>query len=430
MAGTLEPLARTAGPSSWSDTRAQIEHPITNRAKTLAADDQVDETALEFVLIQDRAQFNALEHDWNGLFDRAGRSTQVFQTFNWNWHWANHHLNATSNTLTLAVVTARRAGQLVLVMPLICERMHGIKVLSWMGEPVSQYGDVLIDENIGPANLRTAWNLVTLTLKPDLARLNKTRIDASVAPLLAELGSSVTQVLEAPFLDLKSAPTFDAYETRFAAKARKNRKRQRRRLEEQGEVYVRSLSEGTEARHVIAQALSVKREWLAQKGLVSPALTDERTRRFFEDVASSTARPTNCRISVLSCGGTNAAFEIAFGCKGRMAIHIMAYAQDFEKSGAGAVLLETLLHASMNAGVETYDLLAPGDGYKKEWADGAVGVNDYAVELTLKGKVYTRAYLAVVRPKLKAAINALPTSWRRAVSQRLSSALLVLGGVS
>ena len=23
---------------------------------------------------------------------RAGASAQVFQTFNWNWHWANHYL--------------------------------------------------------------------------------------------------------------------------------------------------------------------------------------------------------------------------------------------------------------------------------------------------------------------------------------------------
>ena len=47
---------------------------------------------LDLSLITDRAAFEALEADWNDLFARAGRPTQVFQTFNWNWHWARHYL--------------------------------------------------------------------------------------------------------------------------------------------------------------------------------------------------------------------------------------------------------------------------------------------------------------------------------------------------
>jgi CelD/BcsL family acetyltransferase involved in cellulose biosynthesis len=385
---------------------------------------------LAFEVIASRPGFAALEAEWTSLFQRSGRSIQVFQSFNWNWHWVNHLLDDGTQRQSLAILTGRRNGRLVLVMPLVCERLHGLRVLAWMGEPVAQYGDVLMDESVSHDDLRAAWQMVCRTLKPDLARLIKTRADAAIAPLLAEFAGSITQALEAPYLDLASAATFDAYETRFNPKARKNRKRQWRRLEDQGTVSVRTFGEGVEARAIMGEALSVKRAWLAHKGLVSPALTQERTRWFFEAVAASTDRPTGCRVSVLSCGGVNAAFEIAFACKGRLAIHVMAYAQDFEKAGAGAVLLESLLRTSKEAGVETYDLLAPGDGYKKEWADGAVAVNDHAIVLTLKGRLYARIYLAVIRPRLKAAITSLPSPWRRAISRRLTAALMVLGGVS
>ena len=48
------------------------------------------EQSVSFELVTTRAAFDALEDEWNDLFARAGRSAQIFQTFNWNWHWANH----------------------------------------------------------------------------------------------------------------------------------------------------------------------------------------------------------------------------------------------------------------------------------------------------------------------------------------------------
>ena len=68
-------------------------------------------TALELTMITGRAAFDALEAEWNALFDRAGRPAQVFQTFNWNWHWANHYLDGAPggiSGLQLAIVTGRR----------------------------------------------------------------------------------------------------------------------------------------------------------------------------------------------------------------------------------------------------------------------------------------------------------------------------------
>ena len=51
--------------------------------------------AVTFALVTDRAAPSTpSKPEWNDLFSRAGRDTQPFQTFNWNWHWANHYLAA------------------------------------------------------------------------------------------------------------------------------------------------------------------------------------------------------------------------------------------------------------------------------------------------------------------------------------------------
>lgn len=387
-------------------------------------------TDLELELVSTRQDFDALEADWNDLFSRAGESHQVFQAFNWNWHWANQFIGKGSDRTRLAVVTGRRDGRLVMVWPLVMERHAGLRVLAWMGEPVSQYGDVLVEQ--GPHRLtmlRDGWRFIEATLKPDLARLNKTRGDGNVAPLIAQLGAIATQQLEAPYLDLASAPTFEAYAERYSIKARKNRRRLARRLEEQGPSKFVEFAEGPDAARIAGQAIELKRVWLKEKGLVSPALNDARTMAFFQAVAAGTQRPTQIRVAVLMCGEAVAAVEIGFGCRDRIAIHIMAYDLAYEKAAAGILLLEHMIEASLHSGVAVYDLMAPGDGYKKEWADGAVKVTDFAVPVTVLGSLFARGYLGFARPRLKAAVGKIPLSTRRALSSRLARAVLVMGGV-
>lgn len=416
-ASSGEPILGQAPAGVRSQSRASVDRP--GRLP-----------GLELSIISTREAFDALETDWNALFVRAGRSTQIFQAFNWNWHWANHFLGDGRGAARLAVVTGRREGRLVMVWPLVQERQAGLRVLAWMGEPVSQYGDVLIEE--GPQQLqmlREAWDYIVATLKPALARLNKTRGDAVIAPLLAERGAICTQQLEAPYLDLASAPNFEAYAERYPAKARKNRRRLARRLEEHGPTQYRILHEGSEAARVVTHAIALKRAWLKEKGLVSPALNDQRTLNFFAAAAAGPARATQIRVAVLMAGESIAAVEIGFACRDRIVIHIMTYDAAFDKAAAGILLMEHMIGQSLTDGFATYDLMAPGDGYKKEWADAAVSVADFALPVTVLGTAFTRGYLGFARPRLKAAVAKIPLSARKAISSRLSSAILVLSGI-
>lgn len=371
----------------------------------------------ELELITTREQFDALEADWNKLFARSGRSTQLFQTFNWNWHWANVYLSKPSDG-SFAVVTARRNGRLVMVWPLVVERSFGLRVLSWMGAPVSQYGDVLAEQ--GPRlmpMLRETWNYLIAAIQPDAVKLNKTRADSIVAPLLAELGGIITQREEAPYLDLASAPTYAAYEERLSIKDRKNRRRHHRRLQEAGSVEVLTLAEGPDAADLAGKAVAMKRKWLGARGLVSPAVSDDRFAVFFRAAAGSVERPCGVRVSALTCAGTPTAMEIGLACRDRIAVHVLAYDTAFEKSGPGGVLMEVLLAARLNEGVAIVDMMAPGGGYKRDWADASVGVLDHAIGISAAGVVYARAYLGFARPRLKAAVEGLPAHRRRQIAR-------------
>jgi CelD/BcsL family acetyltransferase involved in cellulose biosynthesis len=381
------------------------------------------DAAYAFALVTDRGAFDALEPEWTALFERAGRGTQVFQTFNWNWHWCNHYLGERGGSVpALAVVTARRAGRLVMVWPLVKERIAGLSQLSWMGEPVSQYGDVLMEEQPDAAALlREAWSFIAAELAPDLVRLRKVRDDASVAPLFSERDALPTLRLEAPYLDLASAADFAAYEQRYSPRSRRNRGRLRRRFAERGAMAIECHQQGPRARDLATHAIALKRDWLKDRGIVSPALFDPRMEGFFADVAEGADHLAGCQVRALTSNGEAAAIEITVLCKQRTVMHVIVFNLAYEKAGAGVLLLEESIARSFDNGGRAFDLLAPADGYKLDWADATTGVTDWALPLSLKGWLYARVYLGFAREGIKRALSALPASVRRRLAARVGS---------
>lgn len=376
--------------------------------------------AVDFTLITERAAFDALEAEWNDLFERAGRPAQVFQSFNWNWHWANHYLAGApggKESLKLSLVIGRRDGKLIMIWPLASERVRGITQIFWMGEPVSQYGDVIVDDIPDALDvLRAGWKFLAAHAKGDIVRLRRVRADAVVAPLLSEIGARVADRQKAPYIDLASAPSFAKYEERYSSHARKNRRRLRRRLEERGTVEYERHYGGHEARALAVKAVELKAEWLRHRGLISNAISDQRMSRFFADAAGGERKSTNCIVSVLKSNGEPAALEVAFTCKGRLSMHVIVYNLKFEKAGAGALLMEMCLADGYKDGFGVYDMLAPGDNYKLDWADGSEDVCDWVKPLSVTGYTYARFYLGLLRGRAKAAIGALPPGLRKLLS--------------
>ncbi len=371
--------------------------------------------AITFAVVGERSAFDALEPEWNDLFRRAGRDTQLFQTFNWNWHWANHYLGSAAGArATLAVVTVRREGRLAMLWPLVIERGAGLRVLRWMGAPVSQYGDVLAEA--GPDTLplmRQAWTFITTKIEVDAVLMRKVRADAIVADLFRELGLQRTALAQAPCLDLASAPDFAAYEQRYSAKARKNRRRLMRRLQERGPVRVKRCTGVAQGSAAALQAIALKRTQLASSGRLAPAVMDPRFAAFFADVAEGRVRPAGCGVTVLEANGEIAGIGIDVTCAGRRAAHLLVHDARLDDCGAGVLLMQEWIRGASADGIATFDLLAPAHAYKMDWADGAVAVEDFAVGLTLAGRAYTHLYLGSLRPRLKTAAEALSHGLRR-----------------
>jgi CelD/BcsL family acetyltransferase involved in cellulose biosynthesis len=381
---------------------------------------------ISFGLIEDRSGFNALEAEWTALFERAGRPEQLFQSFGWLWHWCNHFLEPRGAKPTLAIVTGHRDGRLVLVCPFVVTRVGGLAALSFMGDPVSQYGDVLVEAGPDAArDVTAAFDFLLGQTAIDLIHLRKVRADAAIAPVLRARGVTFTDVQKAPFVAFNGVTDYAVFEQRYGKAQRKNRKRQLRRLHETGETSFERLSPGPAASEAAGVAMGLKRDWLRQRGLVSPAVVDARTEGFFRDCASGRGPATGVEIGAVVSNGTVAAIEIAIQCKDRVALHLIAYDPRFEKTGAGALLMEDSIRRACQSGKTALDLLAPGAAYKFEWADRSVDVGDCAFGLSRAGKLYAALYLERLRPAAKALVEQLPKAVRRHIAFVAGVALLI-----
>jgi CelD/BcsL family acetyltransferase involved in cellulose biosynthesis len=214
-------------------------------------------------------------------------------------------------------------------------------------------------------------------------------------------------------MDLTTAKDYAAFEQRYSGKTRKNRRRLARRLEEKGSVEFLRLRGGAKARALAIEAVKLNAAWLKNRGLLSNAIADERTSALFADLAEGSEKPVACVVSALKANGKTAALEISFTCKSRLAMHLIAFNLDYEKAGAGVLLLEQSLRDGYAEGLAVYDMLAPGDPYKFDWCDRSDEVMDWVKPLSLKGQLYARVYLEFLRGRAKSLLKAVPQPLRR-----------------
>jgi CelD/BcsL family acetyltransferase involved in cellulose biosynthesis len=121
-------------------------------------------------------------------------------------------------------------------------------------------------------------------------------------------------------------------------------------------------------------------------------------------------------VSAVRCNGEPIGIEVSFACKERVFGHVIAYDTAFRRQGVGSILANYSIRTAREQGFTVFDMLPPGDAHKVALADGTVAVEDWAVPISRKGKIYVRLWLSVAFPWLKKAIGGMPIGLRRKLS--------------
>ena len=369
--------------------------------------------------IGDEDGFAALEADWRALEARAPHS-EYFSSFDWAWCWWDHFGRA--GTSAPALVTARRSGRLVAVMPLAIVTAGPYSFAVMMGAGTGQYGDILVDRALTDRDALFAalWRGIA-ALGVDAIQADNVRGDSALAALLAPRRKWAGAAEPSYEVVTGDFAGFEAYMATRTGRQRKDLRRRRRRLAEEGEARYEVVTGPEEIGDVAARAIALKREWLAERGLHGRFVGRPNVDAWMADVARRAHARGRLHLSVFRVGDRLVAAQVAFLSDTRLVAYFGAFDVAWSRLSVGKLHLEDHLAEMFPTG-RTIDLLPPGDDYKIEWATPGVAARSYLVPLSLGGWIASVVHNPRQRARLKRAYLAVPRAWRA----RLAAGALAL----
>lgn len=301
----------------------------------------------------------------------------------------------------LVVASVRRGGQLVSVLPLMRSGHGVLKYPANWHTPAAgilaadhEARAALVDLVAGSGGRRVAIAL----LDPD---------DQGVVEFVQGMSDHRYRVIQrplgrSPYLEMSVG--WDEFQARMNAKARRDIRRRRRRLEEAGTVSVEHVSSHEELDDRLREAFLVEGSgWKSERGTAIRA--DAATVGFYTDLAHWAASRGWLRLTFLRLDGRPLAVSFALWAD---AVHYglkTGYDVEAAKHAPGVLVVHEEVRAAFASGLKRVEMLGEEDDYKRIWCDKAherIGVQAFAPSVGGAASWMAFAYLRPVALKLGA----------------------------
>lgn len=295
--------------------------------------------------------------EWDDLVDRAGGGP--FDRPGWYAAW----WDAFGDEGRMGAIVLRAGGRLCAAVPLV--RNGG---MSW--SPTNEHTprfDLVGEDDDALAEL------ARIVLRLRQKRLTVFPIPAEgagLAALRAAIGeagyrSVERTVLRSPYIDLTGLEEAAGLLDR---KMRKEMRRVRRRLEEEGTLVLDVVRdpEGVPAALEEAYALEAL-QWKGEAG--SAIASDESTRAFYSAVATWAAARGTLRLAMLRLDGRAIAFELDILDGGGLHAMKAGFDPEWSRFSPGHLLMLDLIDEAIGQGVRTYEFLGDAEPYKLRWTE-------------------------------------------------------------
>ena len=380
-------------------------------------------------------EIEAIAPAWRALVEGDALPVTVFQSPGWLLPAMRRLGDGPSATSMRFVVVRDRAG-LAMIAPFAVTVHGGVRVLEWLGTPLLEYGDVIVRRDCDAGRLLgEVVSHLKIRDRLDAVHLNKVREDAAAFGYLSQNATMLPNRNRAPFVKLTTSPPTAVDCDGRSSRSAKGNRRKRRRLAELGTISFAVHAAGERARGLARLALEHKQTWLDERGLISRTLGSAACTGALLDAAGD--EESGALVSALRFDGRPIAIEIGFVKGQTYYSYLAAIDPQFARFSPGSIQLAELIEWCRAEGLRCFDLLGPEGDYKRSVSTGSVGLGDWAVPLSFKGRAYAWLVLGFAWPMMKAAFVKSPTPVRqvakriafaREVRQRIL-ALMALGGI-
>jgi CelD/BcsL family acetyltransferase involved in cellulose biosynthesis len=339
--------------------------------------------------------FAPLAAEWDALAERAG--APPFARPGWFGAWWPAF--AAGDPL---VVTARRAGRLVGVLPL--RRRTGV-----LASPTNAHTPAfgLLAEDTSAAAELTAWLFDQRPRRVQLDYVDSA--DPTVPELCATAARAghrvlTTVVQRSPYAVLEAGEEVDR---RLGSKAAGNLRRRLRRLHETGHVEFGVETAPARLDDLLAEGFRVESSgWKEERG--TAIVSSPATREFYTAVAHWARDVGLLRLGFLRLDGGAIAF--AFGLQDGQAFYLLkgGYDPALSRFAPAKLLFRHLIERSLASGAQRFEFLGADEPWKLEWTRHCherVLLRSYApTVLGVADRAAQTAYLRYGRPLAKRAL--------------------------
>jgi CelD/BcsL family acetyltransferase involved in cellulose biosynthesis len=308
--------------------------------------------------VQDRIELveglAASAADWERLADSTAAGPFVRPG------WFEAWLRAFAPDATPVVLTARRGDELTGAICLLRSRGALRSPTNWH---TPAYGAVAADADalqaLAGALVERAPSVIDVSFVD--------RDDPFAGALLgAADGRRLIQrpVLRSPYVDL--AGDFESYEATLESKFKREAKRRRRKLEEEGEVTV-AFEDGRDGLGALLdEGFAVEGSgWKTERGTAIEQHAE--TDRFYRGVAAWAAESGWLQLGFVRVDGRAIAFNYSIVVAGIAHVVKVGFDPDYRRYAPGTILTREAIARAYEQGLERYDFLGAEDRYKLDW---------------------------------------------------------------
>ena len=365
-------------------------------------------------VLTETAEIDAIAEDWRALEAACSDRLAYFQTHDWCRGWIETFCR--DGGPCPHVRTVWRGERLVALWPLMIVESAGIRRLETLGEPHTQYCNVLIADGEDGAGAVALLLEEGLGDGCDVAVLRPVPATSPLARYGRDLPPISGYSNESSMLRLSDYGNSEDYWAGLGKLQKRNRNRRRNQLARRlGELSFSMVWPGDPRfSRLVETAVAMKRRWLTETNRLSAGFSMNGYERFLNGLCGDPTALSGACVSVLRAGERIVAVEIGFIHHRHYYAYIGGFDWELRDLSPGKVQMEMTVGWLIDHGIATYDLLPNPADYKASWSNHSVAVTGYAVPLTWKGRFYAASWLPTLRPALKRLWSRVPAAMQAA----------------
>jgi CelD/BcsL family acetyltransferase involved in cellulose biosynthesis len=335
--------------------------------------------------------FARLGGSWDELV-RSMRRPSPFLLHDWLLEWWRHY----GTERTLAVHVAKTGDRLVGALPLCWTRRFGLRVTEFLGGTGAPLADLLLAPGQEGATAALLAARIT-TVGVDYADLFGMPRDSRLEAVVPQESLTLMERQEAPVLELEGGDWEAIYTDKLSSKARSERRRHRRRLEELGVVDVSVARTPDELGPALEEAVRIHAlRWKGRRE--TSGFSRPRGSAFLRAALLRLAQQDLPRLVTLRLDERAVAFALYLLYERTAYGMTMGFDPAYAAYRPGMETFLCSLEAAANEGAKRVELLGADAPYKRRFADRFEPIHEgIGLAATLRGRAAVEALTRGIR---------------------------------